>query len=299
MATFWIVAVLLWQTTGKIFYLFNFSYIGTAIGVGISLYIILPRKRKPSGRRFTQLLVGIYMLCFLGLLKKENMQLEGFFFYLLSGFFAGSVIHYLVAKIAGPIVFNRGFCGWACWTAMILDLLPYKQNKKGRINAKWELFRYFHFGISLSLVLLSWFILEYRPAYMGSAELALLITGNSFYYLSAIILAYALKDNRAFCKYLCPITVIMKLTSRLSLLKIEGDKKACTQCGTCSKTCPMNIDIMEYVKNGERVLSTECVFCLTCTTVCPENILDSTFRVDLGGKEIIRRKQEGTTNVSS
>lgn len=47
---------------------------------------------------------------------------------------------------------------------------------------------------------------------------------------------------------------------------------------------------MEYVKNGERVLSSECIFCLTCTTVCPENILDSTLRADLGGKEVIRRR---------
>jgi hypothetical protein len=51
------------------------------------------------------------MLGFLGLLMKENMQLEGFFFYMFTGFFAGSVIHYMVAKIFGPLVFGRGFCG--------------------------------------------------------------------------------------------------------------------------------------------------------------------------------------------
>ena len=47
---------------------------------------------------------------------------------------------------------------------------------------------------------------------------------------------------------------------------------------------------MEYVKNGQRVLSTECIFCLTCTTVCPEGILRSTFKMDMGGKEIIKRR---------
>ena len=103
---FWSIAFVLWQTSGKAFYLLNFGYLGTAIGFGIGLYVLLPRKKKPLGRRFAQLLVGIYMLGFLGLLKEENMQLEGFFFYLLTGLFAGSVIHYMVAKIFGPILFG-------------------------------------------------------------------------------------------------------------------------------------------------------------------------------------------------
>ncbi len=289
---FWAIAVVLWQAKGNIFYLFNFGYIGTAVGLGIGLYILLPRKKKPSGRRLAQLLVGVYMLGFLGLLMKENMQLEGFFFYLLTGFFAGSVIHYLVAKIAGPILFGRGFCGWACWTAMVLDFLPYKRNFNGRIAARWEKVRYVHFAVSLCLVLVLWFLFGYRPALIGNTDLTWLVGGNIFYFASAILLAFALKDNRAFCKYLCPITAILKTTSRFALAKIGGDRDKCSQCGACVKACPMNINIMEYVKNGQRVLSTECIFCLTCTTVCPEGVLSGTFRMDIGGKEILKRKSE-------
>ena len=60
--SFWAIAIVLWQTKGNIFYLFNFGYIGTAVGAGIGLYIFLPKKKKPSGRRLAQLLIGIYML---------------------------------------------------------------------------------------------------------------------------------------------------------------------------------------------------------------------------------------------
>jgi polyferredoxin len=264
------------------------------VGFGIGLYILLPRKKKPTGRRIAQLLVGLYMLCFLGFLKRENMQLEGFFFYLMTGFFAGSVIHYMVAKIFGPVLFGRGFCGWACWTAMVLDFLPYKRNKKGRAQRKWEYLRVVHFGISLALVLVCMVFYNIRPDPTGRTELLWLMGGNAFYFASAIFLAFALKDNRAFCKYLCPITVILKLTSRFSFLKIEGNARKCTQCGTCVKACPMDIDIPAYVAAGERILSTECIFCLTCTTVCPKGILRDTFRMDLGGSELIRRNsQEG------
>jgi len=288
--SFWSLAIVLWRTTGNIFLLFNFGYIGTAVGIGIGLYVLLPRKKKPAGRRFAQLLIGSYMLVFLGIIKMENMQLEGFFFYLLAGLFAGSVIHYLVAKIFGPILFGRGYCGWSCWTAMVLDFLPYKRNKMGRIAAKWESLRYVHFGFSLLLVLVLWFLFQYRPIQKGQDALVWLGVGNAFYFTSAIILAVKLKDNRAFCKYLCPITAILKISSRFAFLKIEGDKEKCSQCGLCNKACPMDINIMEYINNGERVLSTECIFCLTCTTVCPDGILNDTFRMDIGGKEYIQRR---------
>lgn len=287
---FWAIAIVLWQTTGYIFFLFNFGYIGTAIGVGGGLHTLLPREKKPSGRRVAQLLVGVYMLGFLGLLSKENMQLEGFFFYLLTGVFAGSAIHYLIAKIAGPALGGRGFCGWACWTAMVLDFLPYKRNPNGRLAAKWEKVRYFHFAASLCLVLILWFLFGYRPARIDNSGLLWIVVGNAFYFASGILLAFALRDNRAFCKYLCPITAMLKTSSRFALVKIEGDRERCTRCGACVKTCPMDINIMEYVKNGQRVLSTECIFCLTCTTVCPEGILRSTFKMDMGGKEILKRR---------
>ena len=57
-AVFWMIAILFWQLKGKIFFLFNFGYIGTAIAVGGGAYELLPRKKKPAGRRLAQLLVG-------------------------------------------------------------------------------------------------------------------------------------------------------------------------------------------------------------------------------------------------
>ena len=65
-------------------------------------------------------------------------------------FFEAAVIHYLVAKIAGPLFFGRGWCGYACWTAMILDLLPYKTPKNPRL--KIGFIRYIMFIISLTFV---------------------------------------------------------------------------------------------------------------------------------------------------
>ncbi len=281
MGVFWIVAVVLWQTTGHIFYLFNFGYIGAAIGLGIGLYAVLPKRQKHWGRKLAQLLVGLYMLVFLGLLQRENMQIEGFWFYLLSGFFAGSVIHYLVAKVVGPLVFNRGWCGWACWTAMVLDFLPYRRNKHKRLD-KWGTLRYIHLALSLALVLGLWFGWRYRVQDQSFTELYWLLGGNVLYYVVSIGLAVAFQDNRAFCKYVCPIPGLQKLPSRFALLKVVGDATKCNECGACVKSCPMDIRISDYVQQGRRVLSTECIVCLECVNVCAKGALDMSFGLDIG-----------------
>jgi len=54
---------------------------------------------------------------------------------------------------------------------MILDILPYKRNKKGRLSSRWEKLWYVHFGLSLALVLTLWFYYGYRPQHAGNIEL--------------------------------------------------------------------------------------------------------------------------------
>lgn len=79
---FMTIAVTLWLTRDNIFYLFNFSYIGISIFFGIFLYI----KKYKYARRVAQLLVGLYMLVYLGFICGENMQIEGFCIIFLQGY---------------------------------------------------------------------------------------------------------------------------------------------------------------------------------------------------------------------
>lgn len=125
---FEIIAATLWWVSNNVFYLFNFSYIGASLAIGVFFYL----RKIQYARNIVQFSVGLYMLVYLGILSGENMQIEGFWYYLFLGAFDAAVIHYFVAKIVGPLLFGRGWCGYACWTAMILDLLPYKVPQKRR-----------------------------------------------------------------------------------------------------------------------------------------------------------------------
>jgi polyferredoxin len=287
---FWAIAFALWQRTGRIFFLFDIGYIGTSLGVGTGLYALLPRHKRPIGRRLAQFLIGVYMVGFLGLFVLQNMQIEGLFFFVCTGIFSGAIVHYSIAKLFGPLIFGRGFCGWGCWTAMVLDLFPFTRSK-GWVPGRWKWLRYVHFAVSLGLVAGLVFLFGYRPS--GMAPLWWLLAGNLLYYAAGIAQAYRLKDNRAFCKYLCPVPVFMKLGSRFALLKIGGAAENCNQCMACVKVCPMDIRIPDYLMAGQRVLSTECILCQTCVSACPTHTLSSSWGLDMGGRERLQLRPAG------
>jgi len=256
------IAIILWVTMAKIFYLINFSYIGTCLALGIFLY----QRKIKSARNAVQIAIGCYILLYLGVLSRENMQIEGFWYYLFLGVFEAAVIHYVVAKILGPFLFGRGWCGYACWTAMILDFLPYKVPQGPRRKAGFV--RYIVFTASLLYVgaLFLWHVPQIEEIMFWN-----FIVGNIVYYAVGIILAFALKDNRAFCKYVCPITAFLKPASYFALLRIKNDKEKCVSCGKCKKVCPMNVDMTE--NSRKRLNGTECILCFNCIDECPKKAL--------------------------
>ena len=284
---FWTLAIVLYGVTGELYPLINFGYLGTALGIGLGLYAILPKRQKPIGRRISLLLIGLYLLIFVGLIGQENIQIEGVWWSLLNGTFYAAVWHYVVAKIMGPLLFGRLWCGWACWSVMVFDLLPYKR-PAGRLQGRWDGLRYGHVALSIALVLALWQLFGVQIGTNSVVAIAWFLAGNALYYAVGIGLAFMLKDNRAFCKYLCPVAVPLKLTSRFSLLKIGTVPEQCNDCYACEKMCPMDIQITDYVHSDQRVLSTECTLCQTCVTVCHKDALKLSFGFDMGGQESLQ-----------
>ena len=260
-AVFEAIAVALWLTSGNLFFLLNFSYIGCCLGIGSAL---LAAGWKYA-REFVQFTVGTYIFVFLGLICRENMQMEGFWYYLFSGVVGAGVLHYAIAKIFGPLLFGRGWCGYACWTAMILDLLPHK--KPAGPRRRIGFIRYIMFALSLGTVILL--------IVLGKADKTtmfyLFVAGNVLYYVVGIVLAPVLKDNRAFCKYICPITVFLKPMSYYSLLRVRCDESKCIHCNRCLGVCPMDVEVNCDARNRKN--ATECILCQKCKKVCPVKAL--------------------------
>src|SRR5690349_9039869 len=137
---FWAAAAGLWWLTGNLAYLLNFLYLGLAVAGSVTAWILVPAPRRGRTRRVVMVFLGGYLFAlaaltaagvinvFGGFPAGANVQIEGLFLTLLSGTVASALVHYAVAKIGGPFLFGRIWCGWACWFAAVFDLLPYRRS---------------------------------------------------------------------------------------------------------------------------------------------------------------------------
>ena len=150
---------------------------------------------------------------------------------------------------------------------MVLDFLPYKQPQNPR-KEKLCFLRYVMFILSLALVS---GLMLIKIANLEQIMFRLFIVGNVLYYILGIGLAFVLKDNRAFCKYLCPVTVFLKPMSYFSFLRVHCDESKCIHCDKCLRVCPMNVEVNK--ESRKRKNGTECILCYECTKACPTKAL--------------------------
>lgn len=254
-------------------FLVVFPWIGFSLSIGIFLRLKLTGKNRLIGRKISILMILPCLLLFVPIVNNENFQLEGVFLIILVGFFSKGFIHYAIAKIFGPLIWRRGFCGYACWTAAVLDWLPIK-SQASTVPRKYRNIRFIVLGISLLVPLFLVFVLSYDPwtDFINKQEMLLMFISNGVYYLIAVPLAFLMSDKRAFCKYVCPVSLVMIPTSSVGLLKIKPNlQNECIGCKACNRHCPMGVDVMGCMQRNAAVIDTECILCNDCKLVCPTN----------------------------
>ena len=260
-----------------------FTWIGGWITIGILISSQKKGKAKDTGRRISILMIALVLLCFLGFIQHENLQIEETVFYTLlfitSGIFTRVLIHYAIAKIFGPFIFGRGFCGWACWTAALMEWLPVKENRS--IPIKYTRIRYLVLVVSILIPIIfillgyDWVSNHVYTAGKNSRPGALIwfLTGNCIYYIAATWLAFKFRKKRAFCKIVCPVSLVMKAQTSIALLRKKPSGNACISCKVCNINCPMDVDVMRYISAGKKVSSSECISCGICVDVCPQKAI--------------------------
>jgi len=54
---------------------------------------------------------------------------------------------------------------------------------------------------------------------------------------------------------------------------VAAEAIRCVQCGICGYSCPMNIDVRSYARQGLLVTDTRCILCGNCVEKCPRGTL--------------------------
>jgi polyferredoxin len=79
--------------------------------------------------------------------------------------------------------------------------------------------------------------------------------------------------GRLYCNTVCPVGTLFGFISKVSLLRIKFDEKACTRCGRCAIGCKSScIDFLNHDIDVSR-----CVDCFNCINICQDKALSYGF----------------------
>ena len=252
---------------------------GLAQGPFLAGYAFARPARKQWWRWLVLATSGFGILLF-SLIDSVNLDLDGFFELLLLGALGPAIGHTLATTIVGPLIFGRVLCGWGCWRAMVLERLPVGKGS-GRRNGVWVWTPLVGVTVSLAAAALFALVSDSQPGgargHLHGNSLWSVAGGVAVYYTAAITLALALRDQRAFCKYLCPTGFILRWTSRPALLHITARAEACTGCEACTQVCPMDIPVAARVRRGTPIGQGDCILCQRCVLSCPAGALKTSF----------------------
>ena len=184
---------------------------------------------------------------------------------------------------AAGAILGRATCAYVCPFGFFQELLysisPWK-NIEAKLPQKFRYIKWFNlfffvllipaFGLAqgfCAYVCPSGLIVAGIPIIAANSGLRATI-GLTFWWkvaLTIIFVIYFMREKRAFCRYICPLGLILGFFNRVSILQIKLNQNKCISCSACKKHCPMGIDPVKEVN------SIECIKCGDCVRVCPVN----------------------------
>lgn len=199
------------------------------------------------------------------------------------GIMTGGLMVFILLFISS-LFLGRLWCGWLCPAGGLQEI--YAQINDRSINNKK--LKFLKYMIFLSL------FLPFASAIFSAGGLKTIDLiyhtdqGISIAWKGAYTIFYAqiffitvsvlLAGRRGFCRYFCPIAVILisgrKIRNLICwpALHLSADTNLCTDCRKCSRGCPMGLDVNDMVRRMH-MEDIDCILCGLCVDICQEQAI--------------------------
>jgi len=206
----------------------------------------------------------------------------------INGSFLGFSLMFLASLFVG-----RLWCSWACPAGALQELAAPINNRRlprGKVDwIKWAIWIPW-MGLILFLAISAGGYHVVNPLFQLAGGATLAIPAGEgppwwlIYYLIVflfLILAVTV-GRRAGCRTICwmaPFMIIgrwLRNRARWPALRLVAAPELCSDCLTCTRECPMSLDVHEMVKRSD-MEDAECILCGTCVDRCNKKAIHYSF----------------------
>lgn len=188
---------------------------------------------------------------------------------------------------------GRAWCGWVCSAGAIGDVLITVRDRRAA-GGRWDWIKW---GIWIPWMGLIAFVAiraggyhAVRPLHLieevftfQPSDRPMLIYFMIYYAVVTLVVTLALTTGRrGFCHYSCwmaPFMIIGRKARNLlawPALRLRAESEKCTQCQSCTKSCPMSLAVQQMVA-AKKMEDAECILCGSCVDTCPQSVIHYTF----------------------
>ncbi|MDH4219188.1 MAG: 4Fe-4S binding protein [Candidatus Aminicenantes bacterium] len=203
------------------------------------------------------------------------------------GIITGSFIVFSLLFISSLFV-GRSYCGWICPGAGLQEACFRISDKRAK-GGKFDRIKYFIWvpwmGIIIFSAIRTGGVHTIKPFFQTKYGISVAEPANYpvFYTVIGLITVLSFTaGKRAFCHYGCWMAPFMVIGTKIRnvfkwpSLHLEANKDKCRSCKTCTKNCPMSLEVNRMVQKRSMVNS-ECILCGTCVDGCPEGAIEYAF----------------------
>ena len=205
----------------------------------------------------------------------------------MEGIVNGSLIVFGLLFV-GSLFFGRLWCGWICPGAGMAEVSSSVNNapfvsKRGdwikwAIWAPWIL-------LIVGLAVQAGGYRSVNPLYLTESGISVDEPVKYIIYFTVIGLFVGLSiafGRRAGCHTICWMAPFMILgrwlrnRGRWPSLRLQGEPGKCSDCLSCTRGCPMSLDVHAMVQRSD-MEDSECILCGTCVDGCSHGAIRFTF----------------------